>query len=109
MNRNDLLIGIFEFREEIPDLLVSSCFLCDRIGKPKKFEKYGQEIMDIVKTPVNVREFDFKRLEKLYWAYYALYSKIAQDLNDLCEIVEKRVPRIILSPRLVRWRDKYNG
>ena len=111
MNKDDFLVGIFEFREEIPDLLVSSCFLAERVKKPKKFENYGQEVMDIVKKPVNLRNIDQKRLEQLYWSYSNLYVKIAEELAYLCEVAENSVPRVILSPRLARWWNnyKYNG
>ncbi len=100
--RHDYLVGLFELREEIPDLLVSTAFLSERLLQPLKFVDSGQEIMNLAKMPIKTEKFDLKRLESLYDAYLQIYTLISRELARLCCIAEK-TSFIPISPRLSRW------
>ncbi len=106
MHKNDFLVGIFEFREEIPDLLVSSAFLAERLREPMKNADFGGEIMNLVRKPVKFQKFDENRLKKLYFAYMALYVQISSELGRLCKVSEQSL-NVVLSPRLNRWWFRY--
>jgi DNA repair exonuclease SbcCD ATPase subunit len=102
MTREEYLFGICEFRDEIPDLLVSSAFLAERLKEPMKNAKFGAEILNLVKKQVKLRKFDENRLKELYEAYSALYIRISSELSRLCELSEQN-SNVVLSPRLSRW------
>jgi len=106
MTRNDYLVALFEIREDIPDLLVSTAFLSERLRQPLKFVDSGAEIMNLTTIPIKTKNFDRKRIESLYMAYWALYSRISRELGRLCSISEKN-PHIPISPRLSRWWNTY--
>ncbi len=106
MTRNDYLIAIFEIRDEIPDLLVSTAFLSERLSQPLKFSDSGQEIMNLVEISIKTEKWDIKRIKRLYSAYWALQMRISQELGRLCVISEKN-PHVPVSPRLSRWWTKH--
>ncbi len=106
MTRSDYLVAIMELMDEIPDLLVSTAFLSERLRQPLKFSDSGQEIMNLVEISIKTEKWDIKRIKRLYSVYWALYMRISQELGRLCSISETN-PHVPISPRLNRWWTRY--